>query len=188
MSSLSSTSTTPADSPGQGGNTSDADLVESVLRDPVCADSVTDAGINEATVDERLGSPTSIRSSLHSRHSQHRIGVAPPVSMVPHYPDKQIGLLSSVRILFLGSYLNVLLVFIPITFMARFVQGNTSNELLPFTFLALLPTAKIFGTAMEGLTYRLNPHLGRFLRILAGNSIEFVSGVSIDAQRRIPGY
>ncbi|KAF8176261.1 hypothetical protein K438DRAFT_1770773 [Mycena galopus ATCC 62051] len=63
-------------------------------------------------------------------------------------------------------------------FVARFVQGNTGSEVFGFAFLALLPTAKIFGLAMEDLTLRVDPHLGRFIRVFAGNTIELISGFS----------
>jgi Ca2+/H+ antiporter len=42
----------------------------------------------------------------------------------------------------------------------------------------LLPAAKIFGLVMENLTMRMNPHIGRFIRVLAGNIVELISGVS----------
>jgi len=96
-------------------------------------------------------------------------------------PEVQVGrapdVFSSLRTLILATPLNVLLVFIPIMFVARFVQGNTGSEVFAFAFLALLPTAKIFGLAMEDLTLRVDPHLGRFIRVLAGNMIELISGV-----------
>jgi len=74
-----------------------------------------------------------------------KIGQAPTVS-------------SSLRMLIRAHWLNILFIFIPIMFVARFVQGNTSSEVFAFAFLALLPTAKIFGIAMEDLTLRVNRH------------------------------
>ncbi|KAJ7123417.1 hypothetical protein C8R44DRAFT_875613 [Mycena epipterygia] len=111
--------------------------------------------------------------------SSSRDGRLAPFSMFK--PQKKVGaapsILSSLRILLLASPLNVLLVFIPIMFCVRFIQGNTGSEVFAFAFLALLPTAKIFGPAMEDLTLRVDPHSGRFIRVLAGNTIELISGI-----------
>ncbi|KAJ7106866.1 hypothetical protein C8R43DRAFT_1045363 [Mycena crocata] len=85
--------------------------------------------------------------------------------------------LSSLRILAGASWLNVFLVFIPIMFIVRFRQGNMGSETFAFAFLALLPTAKIFGLAMEDLTLRVDHHTGRVMRVIAGNTIELISGI-----------
>ncbi|KAJ7260813.1 hypothetical protein C8J57DRAFT_1233051 [Mycena rebaudengoi] len=51
------------------------------------------------------------------------------------------------------------------------------------SFLALLPTAKLFGVAMEDLTLRVDDNTGSFIRVLAGNSLELISGVSGDGNQ-----
>jgi hypothetical protein len=51
------------------------------------------------------------------------------------------------------------------------------------SFLALLPTAKLFGVAMENLTLRVDDNTGSFIRVLAGNSLELISGVSGDGNQ-----
>ncbi|KAJ7165483.1 calcium/proton exchanger [Mycena crocata] len=95
-------------------------------------------------------------------------------------PEKRVGRAPSVfRSLktLLGSWLNLLLVFIPITFVVHAVRGTKSSENFAFAFLALLPIAKIFGIAMEDLTLRVDRHTGTFIRVLAGNTIELISGI-----------
>ncbi|KAF7336954.1 Calcium/proton exchanger [Mycena venus] len=73
--------------------------------------------------------------------------------------------------------LNILFPFIPMMFVARFAQGNTGNEVFAFSFLGLLSVAKIFGIAMEDLTLRVDRYTGRFIRVLAGNTVELISRV-----------
>ncbi|KAJ7171498.1 hypothetical protein C8R46DRAFT_1349450 [Mycena filopes] len=95
-------------------------------------------------------------------------------------PERRVGAAPSVFVSFrrilVDSWLNILLVFVPIMFVVRFTHGPTS-EVFAFAFLALLPTAKIFGIAMEDLTLRVDRNTGRFIRFLAGNSIELISGI-----------
>ncbi|KAJ7116982.1 hypothetical protein C8R44DRAFT_738849 [Mycena epipterygia] len=55
-------------------------------------------------------------------------------------------------------------------FLARFIHGNTGSRVFTFFFLALLPTAKVFGLAIEDLTL--------FIRILVRSISELISGVS----------
>ncbi|KAJ7736850.1 hypothetical protein B0H16DRAFT_1572823 [Mycena metata] len=105
-------------------------------------------------------------------------------------PPKRVapapGVLRSLRTLFFGPPfeptwtvwgLNLLLVFVPLMFAYRFGKGNPSAEVFAFAFLGLLPVAKMFGTAMEDLALRVGESLGRFIRILGGNSIELISGI-----------
>ncbi|KAJ7445048.1 hypothetical protein FB451DRAFT_1293212 [Mycena latifolia] len=73
---------------------------------------------------------------------------------------------ASLRALLLGS-----------CFVVRFVHGSANSQVFAFAFLGLLPVAKIFGLAMEDLTIRVNRHTGTFIRVLAGNTIELISGV-----------
>ncbi|KAJ7048325.1 calcium proton exchanger [Mycena amicta] len=96
-------------------------------------------------------------------------------------PERRIApaptLLRSLRTLLVGTYLNVLLVFIPIVFAVRFTQGYAEKKVFAFAFLALLSTAKIFGIAMEDFTLRVSARIGIFIRVLAGNALELISGI-----------
>ncbi|KAJ7303145.1 hypothetical protein DFH08DRAFT_1089469 [Mycena albidolilacea] len=83
----------------------------------------------------------------------------------------------TIRSLLTSSWLNLLLVFVPVMFVARFVQGNPSSKVFAFAFLGLLPCAKIFGLAMEDLSLRADENTGRFIRVLGGNSLELISGI-----------
>ncbi|KAF7337948.1 Calcium/proton exchanger [Mycena venus] len=99
-------------------------------------------------------------------------------SFKPHQPvGKAPGILKGLYILVLASRWNYFLICVPVTFLVRFGQGAASSTVFLMAFLALLPTAKIFKLAMEDLTLRVSPHAGTVIRVLAGNTIEFISGI-----------
>ncbi|KAJ7664342.1 hypothetical protein DFH06DRAFT_322174 [Mycena polygramma] len=104
--------------------------------------------------------------------------VATPLPMPERKRERSPSVASSLRALLFGTWLNLLLVFVPIMFAFRFVRASANGEVFAFAFLALLPTAKIFGLAMEDAALRFNRNnAGGFIRVLAGNAIELISGI-----------
>jgi Ca2+/H+ antiporter len=49
--------------------------------------------------------------------------------------------------------------------------------MLAVAFLALLPVAKLLGLVMEDVSKRVGATAGTFVRVIAGNMVELISGV-----------
>lgn len=86
-------------------------------------------------------------------------------------PTIRHGLMSIVR----SSWLNVLLVFIPLGWASHFVWNPTTTFIL--NFIAIIPLAKLLGFATEDIALRTGEVIGGLLNATFGNSIELIISI-----------
>ncbi|OAD01465.1 hypothetical protein MUCCIDRAFT_74354 [Mucor lusitanicus CBS 277.49] len=74
-----------------------------------------------------------------------------------------------------SSWLNVLLVFIPLGWASHFVWNPTTTFIL--NFIAIIPLAKLLGFATEDIALRTGEVIGGLLNATFGNSIELIISI-----------
>lgn len=80
------------------------------------------------------------------------------------------------------KYLNVLLVFIPITLVARFILHASDGVVFATSCLSIIPLAVIIGDATEQISLYTGPKVGGFLNATMGNVPELlIAGFSVKA-------
>ncbi|KIJ12812.1 hypothetical protein PAXINDRAFT_14377 [Paxillus involutus ATCC 200175] len=96
-------------------------------------------------------------------------------------PAKTIGpapsVRSSIRAIILSSYLNVLLVFIPISWALNFAIPDQYTLIFVFTFLAIIPLAKLLAFATDELSLRVGQTLAGLLNATLGNAVELIVSI-----------
>jgi len=96
-------------------------------------------------------------------------------------PEKKIGtapgLLQSFKVIVLGSWLNVLLVFIPLSWAFNFAMKDSHVLIFVFSFLAIIPLAKLLGTATEELSLRTSQTIAGLLNATLGNAVELIVSI-----------
>lgn len=99
-----------------------------------------------------------------------------PSRFNPHPPAGQPNLISSIWWLVTSSWLNVLLLFVPLGFAAEFLQWPAIWR-FSLNFLAIVPLAKLLGDATEQASLKLGQTLGGLLNATFGNAVELIVGV-----------
>lgn len=89
---------------------------------------------------------------------------------------KQPGFWRSWRNLLMGSWINVLLVFIPISWALHFAIDN-DTVIFVMCFLAILPLASLLGFATETITLYTSQTIGGLLNATLGNAVELIVAV-----------
>lgn len=84
--------------------------------------------------------------------------------------------LSSFRSFFTSSWINVLLIFVPLGIVAEFVHFP-KLAIFILNFLAIIPLAKLLGFATEELAFRVGETLGALLNATFGNAVELILSV-----------
>jgi len=100
-------------------------------------------------------------------------------------PDRRLGaapgLWSSLRAIFFSSWLNLLLLFIPVSWALNFAlpKSNENKDTLVFifSFLAIIPLAKLLGFATEELSLRVGQTLAGLLNATLGNAVELIVAI-----------
>lgn len=77
----------------------------------------------------------------------------------------------------LGSYFNILLLFIPLSFISHHLNWDAGLRFL-FSFIAIVPLAKLLGDATEQLSVRLGQTLAGLLNASFGNAVEIIVGIA----------
>jgi Ca2+:H+ antiporter len=85
--------------------------------------------------------------------------------------------LASYRFLLFGSWLNLLLVFIPLSFLSDKLEWDVALR-FSFSFIAIIPLAKLLGEATDQLSLKLGQTLGGLLNASFGNAVEIIVGVA----------
>ncbi|KAH8917281.1 calcium/proton exchanger [Atractiella rhizophila] len=94
-------------------------------------------------------------------------------SSSPHHTPTN---LESIKALLFGSYFNVLLVFVPLSFVSHFARwGSTADFLI--SFCAIVPLAGLLGEATEQVALKLGQTLGGLLNATFGNAVEAIVGI-----------
>ena len=74
----------------------------------------------------------------------------------------------------LEKFLALLLIFVPAAFVARFILHLDGLWLFIISALAIIPLAKLLGTATEELAVRAGPGIGGLLNATFGNATELI--------------
>ncbi|KAG1750398.1 calcium proton exchanger [Suillus paluster] len=83
----------------------------------------------------------------------------------------------SIRAIILASWLNVLLVFIPISWTINFALPDQHTLIFIFTFLAIIPLAKLLAFATDELSLRVGQTLAGLLNATLGNAVELIVSI-----------
>ncbi|CDO73616.1 hypothetical protein BN946_scf185014.g86 [Trametes cinnabarina] len=85
--------------------------------------------------------------------------------------------LRSYKFFFFGSYLNILLVFVPLSFLSHFLNWDAALR-FSFSFVAIMPLAALLGTATDQLSLKLGQTLSGLLNASFGNAVEIIVGIA----------
>ncbi|MCO5555843.1 hypothetical protein L7F22_009388 [Adiantum nelumboides] len=99
-----------------------------------------------------------------------------PSRFSPHAPPGNPNLVSSIWWLFTSSWLNILLAFVPLGFLAEFLEWPAVWR-FSLNFLAIVPLAKLLGDATEQASLKLGQTLGGLLNATFGNAVELIVGI-----------
>ncbi|GAA5933333.1 uncharacterized protein JCM15063_001286 [Sporobolomyces koalae] len=91
---------------------------------------------------------------------------------VKHEPTWRASFMAIVK----ASWLNLLLVFIPIGWAVHFAHLNDTIVFI-FNFLAIIPLAKLLGFGTEELAIRVGQALGGLLNATLGNAVELIVAI-----------
>lgn len=83
----------------------------------------------------------------------------------------------SIQAIIFASWLNVLLVFIPISWTINFVLPDQHTLIFIFTFLAIIPLAKLLAFATDELSLRVGQTLAGLLNATLGNAVELIVSI-----------
>ncbi|PWO00466.1 putative VCX1-vacuolar Ca++/H+ exchanger [Tilletiopsis washingtonensis] len=90
--------------------------------------------------------------------------------------DAQPSFVGSLWWLLTSSWLNLLLVFVPLGFAAEHLHWGTA-AIFGINFLAIVPLAKLLGDATEQVSLKLGQTLGGLLNATFGNAVELIVGI-----------
>ncbi|KAJ7324006.1 Calcium/proton exchanger [Mycena albidolilacea] len=96
-------------------------------------------------------------------------------------PHKKIGrapgIFRSIRSIITASWLNVLLIFIPISWAFHFADKDKQVLIFVFSFLAIIPLAKLLAFATDELSMRVGQTLAGLLNATLGNAVELIVAI-----------
>ncbi|KAL5532807.1 hypothetical protein ACEPAF_4581 [Sanghuangporus sanghuang] len=92
--------------------------------------------------------------------------------------------LESYKFYFFGSWLNILLLFVPLSFLSHWLDWDAGLRFL-FSFIAIMPLAKLLGDATDQLSLKLGQTLSGLLNASFGNAVEIIVGVAALFQNQI---
>ena len=75
-----------------------------------------------------------------------------------------------------GWQINLLLIFVPLSFLSHFLHFS-DKLIFTFSFLAIIPLAKLLGDATEQVALKLGDTLGGLLNASFGNAVELIVGI-----------
>ncbi|KAL9715349.1 hypothetical protein Ac2012v2_002013 [Leucoagaricus gongylophorus] len=90
----------------------------------------------------------------------------------------------SFRSFFFGSYLNTLLVFVPLSYVSHILNWDAALR-FSFSFLAIIPLAQLLGECTEQMSIPLGQTLAGLLNASFGNAVEIIVGVAALLQDEI---
>ncbi|KAF8637417.1 hypothetical protein AX17_002912 [Amanita inopinata Kibby_2008] len=83
----------------------------------------------------------------------------------------------SFKFYFFDSYLNILLIFIPLSFVSHHMEWDAALRFC-FSFIAIIPLAKLLGVSTEEMSVKLGPTLAGLLNASFGNAVEIIVGIA----------
>ncbi|ODO08937.1 calcium/proton exchanger [Cryptococcus wingfieldii CBS 7118] len=149
-------------------------------------------GSRQVTMDPNGPDRRETSESARSRPSRRQSTIDPNMGLVRRVttvlftPEKRIGkaptYVQSFKAAICSTWLNVLLVFIPVSWALHFVQagGNekiTDTAVFITAFIAIIPLAGLLGFATEEAALRLGQTLGGLLNATLGNAVELIVAI-----------
>ncbi|KAJ7475750.1 Calcium/proton exchanger [Mycena latifolia] len=96
-------------------------------------------------------------------------------------PEQKVGqapgVLACIRSIIFASWLNVLLVFIPVSWALHFADPDQHTLIFIFSFLAKISLAKLLDFAVDELSLRVGQTLATLLSISFGNTVELIVAI-----------
>lgn len=92
-------------------------------------------------------------------------------------PQDQPGWIQSWKYFFFGSWMNILLVFVPLSFVSHHLNWDAGLRFL-FSFMAIMPLAKLLGDATDQLSLKLGQTLSGLLNASFGNAVEIIVAIA----------
>ncbi|OAX39380.1 calcium/proton exchanger [Rhizopogon vinicolor AM-OR11-026] len=83
----------------------------------------------------------------------------------------------SFKFFIFGTWFNVLLLFIPLSFVSHFLNWDAGLRFL-FSFIAIVPLAKLLGEATEQMSVKLGDTMSGLLNASFGNAVEIIVGIA----------
>nr|XP_019013551.1 calcium/proton exchanger [Kwoniella pini CBS 10737]OCF52332.1 calcium/proton exchanger [Kwoniella pini CBS 10737] len=117
--------------------------------------------------------PTQETTPLLGSNRGHDASSAPPFNP-----------LKSTRYLLLGSWMNLLLVAVPLSFIADLLHWPAAARFAT-SFLAIVPLAKLLGDSTEQLSMKLGQTLGGLLNATFGNAVELIVAIAALVQNEL---
>nr|VWO97935.1 PLA2 protein [Ganoderma boninense] len=109
-------------------------------------------------------------------------GARPPKPFFARLADSfstqgQPSWLSSYKFFLFGSYLNVLLLFVPLSIISHKLDWDAALR-FSFSFIAIMPLAAMLGAATDQLSLKLGQTLSGLLNASFGNAVEIIVGIA----------
>ncbi|KAF8440547.1 Sodium/calcium exchanger protein-domain-containing protein [Boletus edulis BED1] len=151
--------------------------------------SVAEPGPSELSFDSKqllFSTQPSGSSSAVRRHSAEGAVERKKTSILQRavtllQPEKEVGppptTWQSIRAIITASYLNVLLLCIPISWALNFAMPNEHTLIFVFSFLAIIPLAKLLAFATEELSLRVGQTLAGLMNATLGNAVELIVSI-----------
>jgi len=95
----------------------------------------------------------------------------------PKKVGKAPGFLASIKSILTASWLNLLLVFIPLSWAFNFADKDQHTLVFVFSFLAIIPLAKLLAFATDELSMRVGQTLAGLLNATLGNAVELIVAI-----------
>ncbi|TKY86380.1 hypothetical protein EX895_004529 [Sporisorium graminicola] len=137
---------------------------------------------DQSSIREGLGGPFAgppRRATMESRATLRRSFTE--LFTPEHRLAKPPGTLVSLKNILFGSFLNVLLVMIPVSWVLRFAldQSVIKNCIAVFvtSFLAIMPLATILSQATEEMSLRVGETIGGLINASLGNAVELIVAI-----------
>ncbi|ORX36920.1 Sodium/calcium exchanger protein-domain-containing protein [Kockovaella imperatae] len=138
----------------------------------------------------RQNTSSSARSGASSRRGSNNgepsVGILRRMTTGLLTPDRKIGKAptygQSIKAAVTSSWLNILLVFIPIGWALHFVKSGGNDKISDTavfctTFIAIIPLAGLLGFATEEAALRMGQTLGGLLNATLGNAVELIVAI-----------
>jgi Ca2+:H+ antiporter len=96
-------------------------------------------------------------------------------------PHRKIGpppsVVQSIRAILMSTWLNVLLVCIPISWTLNYTEKNQPTLVFLFSFLAIIPLAKLLAFSTDQLSIRVGQTLAGLINATLGNAVELIVAI-----------
>ncbi|PBK75582.1 calcium/proton exchanger [Armillaria solidipes] len=134
-----------------------------------------------ATFRNRKATGDTVNRTTSPRQTGRSFSLARAVIMILQ-PEKEVGsspgVWQSLRSILLASWLNLLLLFIPVSWALHFAfAGEKDTIIFVCSFLAIIPLAKLLAFATDELSLRVGKTLAGLLNASLGNTVELIVAI-----------